>query len=842
MKGSARKRAPRGDQALISPLSPILSPQSRPLSPTAGTGNPGLQTGAATPWRRAAVGGAQSANVLSPKTPARPRDDVRKSKTRPPSRAAWVSSSGAGGQLPLSPTVVSWESQATDARTTEGVPHSELTDKPRLFLGIIPDDDEGSFEYSAYMAAYTVSFAAVLLFITFAASAYFPHCDNPVDCFDLNRELQRSRLVDVDPCEDMFEHVCGRWTSVYPEQQNLFEILNNRLRVSLLENVDQVTTDSSNAVDKAAAAMTACMNVAEADIDHTATIREVLRRRGLTFPAQQVRSAREVFGILIALTLQDLSGVFFQLKLTPYLKAEDRFVFEFRYSETMFRYVTDEDVLESCVRAYDPSLGGTQELAERLFTVETDVRTITAMHSGGGEYPQYYKFSEIDGVYYNSTQQEAYTTAQWWVDEINKHIPEKSAINLTSDILIKDRHALLLTIDVLRAYSTSSLHLQTYIAWKVIKYLSYAASSRMFFCHFRLGNVHWVSTFAKALDRCTSYIKLVIPHALLKLQVKHILDDETINYTNTIADRIRHQMEVSYNFSWFDRESARGLVERLRSIHQIIGVASKLRSNTALNSYYAHIPKSGAPLKFVDWLVEAHRAVAAHKKRFLQPSPDGTASISRDDWDLTGISAGAFYIIVYHIIYLPGSVLMPPFMVPYGPNSYNYGGIGKVIGHELTHAFDPKYLDLNRRGEKQVFYTPQFFQKLRELQDCIILQANKLTESAIAGNNSISEAFADSAGVEAAYLAYRALPESDRETGAGYYTADQTFFAGGCYMFCQAGEDYSEVSIYLPHSVRCKQSCLNTQEFANAFGCKEGSPMFPHKRCDVHDLLRIKQW
>ncbi|XP_037576544.1 neprilysin-1 [Dermacentor silvarum] len=752
-----------------------------------------------------------------------------------------MSPSGAGGQLPLSPTVMSWESEAIDSRTTEGVAHSEFAEKPRLLLGIIPDDDEGSFEYSAHMAAYTVGFAAVLLFITLAASAYFPHCDNPVDCFDLNRELQRSRLVDVDPCEDMFEHVCGRWTSVYPEQQDLFEILNNRLRVSLLENIDQGSDTSSNAIDKASAAMTACMNVAEADIDHTATIRDVLRRRGLTFPARKVRSAREVLGILIALTLQDLLGVFFQLKLTPYLKAEDRFVFEFRYSETMFRYVTDVDVLESCVRAYDPNLGGTQNLAERLVAVEADVRTITEMHSGGVEYPQYYKFSEIDGVYYNNTQQEVYMTAQWWVDEINKHIPENSAINLASDILIKDRYALFLVIDVLRGYSTRSLHLQTYIAWKVIKYLSYAASSRMFFCHFPFDNVHWVNTFAKALDRCTSYIKLVIPHALLKLQVKHILDDQTINYTNTIADRIRHQMEVSYNFSWFDRESAKGLVERLRSIHQIIGVASKLRSNTALNSYYAHIPKSEAPFKFVDWLVEAHRAAAAHKKRFLQPSPDGTASVGRDDWELTGISVGAFYVIVYHIIYLPGSTLMPPFMVPYGPSSYNYGGIGKVIGHELTHAFDPKYLDLNPRGEKQVFYTPQFLQKFQELQDCIILQANKLTESAIAGNNSISESFADSAGVEAAYLAYRALPESDRLTGAGYYTADQTFFAAGCYMFCQAEEEYSEVSIYLPHSVRCNQPCLNTQEFANAFGCKEGSPMYPRHRCDVHDFLKIKQ-
>ncbi|KAH7972577.1 hypothetical protein HPB52_013630 [Rhipicephalus sanguineus] len=744
-------------------------------------------------------------------------------------------------RVPLSPTLVSTTlHQTTVAKTTE---QSKLADdKQRLFLGVFADDEEGSLEYSVHMAAYTIGFSVVLFLITFAASAYFPHCDDPVGCFDLSSELQGSRFVDVDPCDDMFEHVCGRWTSMYPEQQDLFQILDSRLRVSLLEQVEQVTPNSDSAVDKAAAAISACMSVPEADIDHTKTIRHVLRQRGLTFPAQEIRSARQVFGILVALTLEDLLGVFFQLKLTPYLKAHDRLVFELKYAETMYRYVSDAEVLESCVRAYDPNLGGVQDLAERLHIMETDVRTITMMHTSDDEQPQYRKFSDIDEIYFSRTLQETSMNAQWWVEEINKHIPKDAALTLESDFLLRHHYALLLTMDVLKAYSTSSLQLQTYIAWKVIKYLSYAASSKMFFCHFPAGKVHWAGTFAKSLERCTNYIKVVAPHALLKLQIQNVLDDETINYTITIANRIRHQLEMSYNLSWFDPESALGVIDRLRSVHQIIGIASKLRSNAALNAYYSHIPKSEGPFKFVEWLVDSLRAVAVHKKGFLQPTPGSpTASINRDDWEVSGISVGAYYVIVYHIVYLPGSILMPPFMVPYGPDTYNYGAIGKVIGHELTHAFDPKFIDVSPKGEKHIFYSPKFGQKLAELQECIILQANKLTESAVAGNNSVSEALADSAGVEVAYLAYSTLPQSDRETGAGHYTADQTFFAGTCYMFCQASEEYSEFSIYLPHRLRCKQPCLNTQEFAKAFGCKEGSPMFPRHRCDAHDFLGIPE-
>ncbi|KAL3214370.1 hypothetical protein MRX96_034968 [Rhipicephalus microplus] len=413
------------------------------------------------------------------------------------------------------------------------------------------------------MAACTIGFSTALFFITFAASAYFPHCDDPVRCFDLASELHGSRDVDVDPCDDLFEHVCGRWTSMYPEQQDLFEILNNRLRVSLLEHVERVTADSNSAVDKVAAAITACMSVPEAGIDHRQTIRDVLRQRGLTFPSQEVRSTHQVFGILVALTLQDLLGVFFQLKLTPYLKEHDRLVFELKYAETMYRYVSEVEVLERCILAYEPNLRDVQDLAERLHNVETDVKTITMMHTSDDEQPQYRKFSDIDDIYGSRIQQDTGMKAQWWVDEINEHIPKDAAMTLESDFLLRHPYALLLTFDVLRAYSTSSLELQTYIAWKVIKYLSYAASSKMSSCHFPEDTVHWSSTFAKTLQRCTNYVKLVAPHALLKLQTQSVLDDETINYTITIANRIQHHLELSYNFSWFDPESALGVINRL---------------------------------------------------------------------------------------------------------------------------------------------------------------------------------------------------------------------------------------------------------------------------------------
>ncbi|XP_077498804.1 neprilysin-1-like [Amblyomma americanum] len=836
MKGFSRKGTVSSIPAPLSPASvSTASRASRLLSPAvAGTASAQRPN---TP---------RATNVLPPAfhTFARTRPQAVPLPHQPSSGKAHplqlMSPSGAGGQIPLSPPAL--DLSLYSHANTENIERYSPTAVPagkrerRLLLGIFPDpEDCKPRDYVRLIATCAAAICMLLLLVESTSSAYFQHCDNPVSCFDLDTELQRSRHVDVDPCRNMFGHVCGRWTSMYPGRQDQFELLNQRLIMSLLENVGQVSTGSGSATDKAGAALFGCMRVAEDMVDDISAIREVLNRHGLHLPAQDIRPSRDVFRILVGLTLQDLLGVFFQLKPSPYLRTDDRFVFELRYAETMYRYVSNEKAIENCVRSYDPDLEDVSTLAMTLTNVENDVAVVTMLYPPREPEHRYLTVQEIEKYYYDSTGHEAIIKTQWWVEDINQNVPKQSAISPQSEILLSDKHALFLTDALLRAYTSRSLPLQSYIAWKVIKYLSHAASSRMVHCHILSSQEHMAYAFPIDLSRCIEYATQVIPYGLLSLQLKNILQDETINYANTVSKRVRQQIEMSYNLSMLDPQSAKSIMQRLRSIHQIVGTASKLRSDEALNSYYRHIPMYDAKVNFVKWLVKAHRAEAAHKILFLHPSPDIATSINRDDWEPTSISVGAFYVILYHLIYLPGGTLVSPLLVRNGPNSYNYGAIGKVIGHELSHAFEPRFLEVTTRGDAQAFYTPRFRKLLEGQQDCLILQANKMTESAIAGNNSISETYADTAGLEAAYLAYSTLPLTDRRMGVGPYTADQAFFVGSCYMLCEAERTPSERSVYLPHRVRCNQPCINTQEFADAYRCSKGSAMFPRSRCDIHD-------
>ncbi|KAL1452295.1 hypothetical protein MTO96_027936 [Rhipicephalus appendiculatus] len=128
----------------------------------------------------------------------------------------------------------------------------------------------------------------------------------------------------------------------------------------------------------------------------------------------------------------------------------------------------------------------------------------------------------------------------------------------------------------------------------------------------------------------------------------------------------------------------------------------------------------------------------------------------------------------------------------------------------------------------------------------LLQQINDGSGSQTLGNNSISEAFADSAGLEKAQLAFEAallqeqsktqlygdVPGANSQLG---YTAQQLFFISSCFMFCSfQGYAFERSAVYPPPFLRCNAPVMNTRAFGAAFGCAQGAPMNPIIRCNFH--------
>ena len=174
----------------------------------------------------------------------------------------------------------------------------------------------------------------------------------------------------------------------------------------------------------------------------------------------------------------------------------------------------------------------------------------------------------------------------------------------------------------------------------------------------------------------------------------------------------------------------------------------------------------------------------------------------------------------------------------------NFGGIGVVIGHEMTHGFDDQGSQYDPKGNVRVWFTPEDLKKFKERSACY---ANEYDGFQVApgqnlnGKLTLGENSADNAGIR---IAYQALMATVAEEGAakaepGYvdgkkdgYTAQQRFFISFGQVWCNNTKEQAVVNRAKtdPHSTgewRVKGTVQNFDEFGKAFGCKVGQPMMP---------------
>ena len=223
--------------------------------------------------------------------------------------------------------------------------------------------------------------------------------------------------------------------------------------------------------------------------------------------------------------------------------------------------------------------------------------------------------------------------------------------------------------------------------------------------------------------------------------------------------------------------------------------------------------------------------------------------VDKTEWDMTPPTVNAYYNGNQVNINFPAGILQPPFFDPNVDPAVNFGGIGVVIGHEMTHAFDDQGAKFDLNGNVNNWFTPQDLQQFNDRTKCI---ADEYSGFEVApgqnlnGRLTLGENTADNGGLR---IAFRALQESIAENAAaaepGYtdgkrdgFTPEQRYFIGFAQVWCQnIREEAARVRAKTdPHSSgkwRINGSVQNFDEFGKAFACKQGDPMMPANSCRV---------
>ena len=237
----------------------------------------------------------------------------------------------------------------------------------------------------------------------------------------------------------------------------------------------------------------------------------------------------------------------------------------------------------------------------------------------------------------------------------------------------------------------------------------------------------------------------------------------------------------------------------------------------------------------------AANALAARKAERARLLAKIGKPLDRDDWQMSAPTVNAYYDPALNGMVFPAGILQPPFFSPAASAQVNLGGMGVVVGHELTHGFDDQGAQYDAAGNLKNWWAPATGDEFKARTQCVIKQYDAyeaVPDVHVNGANTVGENIADIGGVKLAFAAYRAARAGKVGAKVAGFSEDQQFFVSFAQGWCSNRRDELARTRLLtdPHSPpeqRVNGALADTPEFQAAFSCPEGTPMAPKDRCTV---------
>lgn len=330
--------------------------------------------------------------------------------------------------------------------------------------------------------------------------------------------------------------------------------------------------------------------------------------------------------------------------------------------------------------------------------------------------------------------------------------------------------------------------------------------------------------------RCSNATDSALGEALGQLYVEKYFSPEKKALTSKMVNDIETEMGIDIDhLDWMSPETKVKAKEKLHLIADKIGYPNKWRDYSSLQ------------IKPEDAL---GNSVRARIFAFEYDINKIGKPVNRDEWAMTPPTVNAYYDPSMNDINFPAGILQPPFYDKSTSDATNYGHIGAVVGHELTHGFDDEGRKFDGHGNLTDWWTAEDAKKYEERTDCLVNEYSGFTATGdikVNGKLTLGENTADNGGLRLALMAFLAdatQKQINLQVKKDGFTPMQTFFIGWAQNWCSSmrPELLQVLARTDPHSpppIRANGVVVNFPEFAHAFGCKAGQPMAPVKQCRV---------
>ena len=329
--------------------------------------------------------------------------------------------------------------------------------------------------------------------------------------------------------------------------------------------------------------------------------------------------------------------------------------------------------------------------------------------------------------------------------------------------------------------------------------------------------------------RCVDSTDQALGEALGQKYVELTFGPESKQRMLKMVDALEKALDQDiHGLPWMSEDTKKQAKIKLQAIRNKIGYPDVWRDYSSLN------------IERGDLLGNFLRANAFESKRQIVKIGK---PLDRKEWGMTPPTVNAYYSGSHNEIVFPAGILQPPFFDQRMDDAINFGGIGAVIGHELTHGFDDQGRKFDPQGNLRDWWTEQDGKEFEKRAGCIADEYGSFVavdDLKLNGKLTLGENTADNGGARIALMALREMFAQDGKSGEKIdgYTPEQRLFLGYGRVWCEKRRpEFSRMLVSVdPHSpgrYRVNGVMQNMPEFQQAWGCKAGQPMVRQNACRV---------
>ncbi|KAJ8667501.1 hypothetical protein QAD02_009164 [Eretmocerus hayati] len=430
-----------------------------------------------------------------------------------------------------------------------------------------------------------------------------------------------------------------------------------------------------------------------------------------------------------------------------------------------------------------------------------------------------------------------------WSEFLQRLMSPTVQLSPSNKINLHDENYFTKFPEVLAKFSKRTI--ANYAFWRLVQDSVPYLSTRLNYLATKLtSELYGISTISSRWKTCISAMKRGLPIASGALYVRRNFDPRSKNDAKDLFHRVKEAFKESLEQAdWMDSETRMAAMTKLDNMTSVIAYPDEYLDDGKLDAFYGKIRID--PSSYLRTSLSLNFAERRRWYEYLTKEVDNT------DWTKlydTAADINGYMDLNGNAIDIKAGILQGMMFNTEYPKYINYGGIGVIMGHEISHGFDDQGKMKDEHGNLRNWWKTDTEEKFQDKAHCVIDQYSNYSVTIdgtlihLNGQQTLGENIADIGGVKSAYLAYknwqREFGDEPRLPGLDNFTSEQMFWISFANTWCvkyrpEYLKDTIETDPHTYEPYRVIGVASNRPEFSRDFNCPDHSPMNPDKKCNV---------